>query len=148
MGIKLKDFDQVEAWKGGGGMLPPGKHHVEITETTEGTSSGGHDQIEIQFEAVNGTGGIKDWIVFAPAALGKARMLLEAVGIVPQGGDWEFPTGQLSGKKLTITVIEEPDRRDPTKTRRRVAAYEEGDKGGAAFDASEFGPKNDDDLPF
>lgn len=151
--IQVKDLDKTEAWKGGA-MLPPGQHVVRIESADDSTpSSGGHDQVEMEFQAQDGSGSIRDWLVFTPKTLGKARSLLDAVGIVPESGEWVFPTDALTGKTLTITVAQEPDRQGATnddgtpKMRSRVVAYTAASA--ASTPASGNGAtKSDDDIPF
>lgn len=122
MTIKVTAMDEVQPWSGTS-ILGAGNHPVSIGSAVEGTSRNGHDQVELEFDALDSTGSIRDWLVFTEGTLGKARMLLDAVGIQAQSGDWEFPTAQLVGRRLTITVAEEPDYNDPAKTRMRVKAY-------------------------
>jgi hypothetical protein len=147
MGIKVKDLDQVEAWKGGA-ILPPGRHTVTITKAEEGTSSGNYPQVELEFSSDQGS--IRDWIVFTENTLGKARQLLDAAGIAPEGGEWDFPTERLPGKRLSILVQEQPDRNDPTKTRTKVVSYEDLSQAtpGSSDPFAGVSGSNDDDVPF
>jgi hypothetical protein len=148
MGFKLKDLDKVEAWKGGA-MLPLGWHTVTIESADDSEkSSGGHDQVELRFTGK--LGDIREWMVFTPNSLGKAVALLNACGIEVKGGNWEFPTGELPGKALSIFVGEEDDRKKPGQKRRRVQAFEAAGKGTPLGDgASSNGAGGDgDDLPF
>ncbi|RPH33501.1 MAG: hypothetical protein EHM90_06340 [Chloroflexi bacterium] len=162
MGIKLKDMDAVEPMKGGV-MLPVGLHTVTIESAEEGESSGGHPQVEVKF--YNDLGDIRDWLIFAPPkvegqpsfAMQKARALLDAVGIISESGDWEFPTEKLQGKSLIIRVGEEPDNRGKTNDdgtplmRKRVYEYHEV-TGAEQPDTRDFSADNairkDDDIPF
>ena len=131
MSIKVKDMDQVEGWTGGG-TLGVGIHNVRITRATETVSTGGHDQVVVEYTALDGGASIRDWITFArggdgqikQGSLARARSLLDAVMIEPQGGDWEFPVAQLEGKKLQITVQEEPKWDDPEQTVLKVFAVD------------------------
>lgn len=151
--ISVSNMDQEKAWSGGA-MLGPGQHQVQIERADEGKSSGGHDQVELEFAATNGSGSIRDWLVFTPKTLGKARSLLDAVGIEAQSGEWEFPTSQLVGKNLTITVGQEPDRQGATnddgtpKMRTRVYAYAEPGTSTASTTGNGNGSSGDDDIPF
>ena len=141
MGITLKDMDKVEAWKGGA-VLQPGKHKVVILTAEEGKSSGGYPQVEMDFEAEDGTGSIRDWLVFSgEESLGKAKMLLDALGIVSESGEWEFPTTTLLGRKLVITVADQPYQ---GKSKMRVVGYA---PPGSDVPGSN-GSGTDDDIPF
>jgi hypothetical protein len=146
MGIPMSGIEQASAWKGGG-MLNKGWHTVTIDAAEEGQSRNGHPQVEIDYSSNDGS--IKEWLVFTEGTLGKARALLEAVGIEPKN-DENFPTAQLVGKKLSIFVGEEPDYKDPRKMRLRVQGYDEPGKSSAESGA---GPVDgtglaDDDIPF
>jgi hypothetical protein len=154
MGIKLTDMDKVEAWSGGA-MLGPGTHNVTIERADEGKSSGGHDQVELEFVSNAGAGSIRDWLVFTPATLGKARQLLDAVGIEAQSGEWEFPTAKIVGRKLEIMVNEVPhydeSKRAKGETQRKVTEYRTPGSGdGVPGDTNGLGPASasDDDIPF
>jgi hypothetical protein len=109
MAIEVEGMDEVEAWKGAG-ILGPGTHTVIIETADETESTGGHPQVELLFVSTEGLGEIRDWLTFPtdePArssALGRAKMLLEAVGIESKSGKWAFPVGDLPGKRLSITV--------------------------------------------
>lgn len=113
--IKVQDIDKVDGWSGGG-TLGVGVHDVRIDRATETVSSGGHEQIEVEYQSLDDGASIRDWITFAKdqngqikqGSLARARALLDAVMIEPQSGEWEFPIAQLEGKKLQITVKEEP----------------------------------------
>jgi hypothetical protein len=118
------NLDGVEAWSGGE-ILPPGKHPVRIDSAEEGQSSGGHPQVELTFTAIAGEhagAGIRDWLVVAPAAMGKVRQFLEAVGFQIPPGDFYLPTGQLVGRRLSVVVREEPNQQG--EKRSRVKVYE------------------------
>lgn len=147
MSIRVNDMDKVDAWAGGG-ILGPGKHEVEIGSAQEGMTRNDNPQVEIEFDALDGSGSIRDWLVFTPNSLGKARMLLDAIGIAPESGEWEFPTHQLGGKRLTIQVGLEPDYRDPSKTRNRVQAYLPAGQGDAEPAEAASVPDGEPDLPF
>lgn len=150
MGITLTDVDKAEAWSSGG-ILGPGRHKVKIVSATEGKSSGGHDQVELDFGALDGSGAILDWLVFTPNTVGKAKQLLDAVGIKAESGEWEFPTGALVDKQLCIYCADEPSMKDPSKLRTRVQAYEPlsaAAKGTGEQRDVKATPADDSDLPF
>lgn len=149
MGIKLSGMDEVEALKGS--LLPVGVHDVVIESADETESKNGHPQVELLFISPTGLGDIRDWLTFAKSSpeawemsLRRAKTLLDAVGIEAKGGDWEFPVGQLPGKRLSITVGEEPKWNDPSKTVRKVKAYA---PAGKSSDDDTFATP-DDELPF
>lgn len=153
MTILLKDMDKVDAWSGGG-ILGAGAHTVYVDRAEEGTSSGGHPQIELEFRSAQGAGSIRDWLVCIESTAGKVRSLLDATGIEPQAGEWQFEPRMLVGRKLDIRVSEEPDRNDPSKTRSRVQEY--ATAGALATDVpadtsglpAGNGAAKDDNLPF
>lgn len=122
MGIPVKDFDQVEAWKGST-LIPLGWNTVKITKAEEGTSRNNHPQVELEYTAEDGGATIREWLVFTEGSIGKAKSVTDAAGIEPKGGDWEFPTEQLVGKKLLVFVAEEPSFKDPDKTYRNVKSH-------------------------
>ena len=139
------NLDGVEAWKGGG-LLPPGTHHVEITDATEKTSTGGNPQVEVELRAVGGEydgGTLRDWLTLTPEAMGRVRQFLEAVRYEIPAGEFDMPVTQLVGRQCQIVVREELYNGE-TKT--KVKAYErpEGDVPAAAG----AGGGKDDDLPF
>lgn len=150
MTIKIKDLDKVETWKGGG-LLGPGAHIVTIESVVESTSSGGHPQIEIDFAADDGGGSIRDWLVVIPKTYGKVKSLIEAAGLKIEGDEWAFEPNTLVNRRLRIRVGDEPDFKDPSKTRARVQSYEQlptdvpGGNGGAPQPAA---ASDDSDLPF
>jgi hypothetical protein len=146
--MKVKDLDQTEAWSGS--ILGPGRHAVKIVKATEGTSSNQNPQIELEYQSLNSPGTIREWLVVLPTTYGKLKALLDAVGLVPEGGEWDFPTQSLVGRKLAIWVDEETDRQDPTKKRNRVNAHEALDTSDVPADTSGFGAQSasEADLPF
>lgn len=143
------DMTGVETWSAGD-ILPVGHHDVQITESKQGQSSGGHPQLELELTATGGEyegGSIRDWIVVIPSTAGKVKQLLEALGVKVPDGSLSFEASDLEGKRAKILVREEPDQEG--KPRTRVKAYEaaEGEPVGAASNGN--GRKSDaDDLPF
>lgn len=123
------DFGTAEAWEAGDKLLPAGEHVVEIMEAETGTSSGGHPQIEVKLS--NHDGGLRDWIVITPKSLGRAVALFDASGMSRPNAEqsdtdshaWTVYIDTLVGKKVGIAVREEPDYKDPTQTRLRIAGY-------------------------
>jgi len=153
MAIEVEGMDEVEAWSGTV-ILGPGKHSVIIDRADEGQSKAGNPQVEIQFVSTEGLGEIRDWLTFPTdpvareSAKGRAKMLLEAIGIESKSGKWTFPTNELVGKKLEITVMEEPKFNDPTKKVSKVKGFSPLDQSDVPADTSGFGAANPDDLPF
>lgn len=151
--MKVENLDQAEAWSART-ILGPGKHQVVIESAEESTSSGGHPEIQLEFEGIGASagGGIKDWLVVIPKTYGKVKMLLEAAGIAVEGGDWDMPVASLKGKKVAIYVTQKPDRNDPTKVRSEVVGYEPvGDTDGVPMDTNGLGAGEkiaDEDIPF
>lgn len=165
--ISVQNMDQADAWEGGAGILPPGKHVVAITEESDDTrSSGGNPQIVLQFTADDGMG-VKDWVVVKPpnpdgsgGTYGKVRQLFEACGLqVPAGPNAVLASAPLLGKRLMITVALQPSNQlDETtgqpKMRSRVVAYESAGSGnGQTTPSAQYasaGGANaiNDDIPF
>jgi hypothetical protein len=147
-------MDEVEAWSGTT-ILGPGTYSVIIDRADEGESRSGNPQVEVQFVSTEGLGEIRDWLTFPresparEAALGRAKMLLDAVGIESRSGKWEFPVGQLPGKRLSITVAKEESYKDPSKKVSTVKGFKALDAADVPADTSGFGAAPDDDeLPF
>jgi hypothetical protein len=147
MGFQVEDLDKADAWAAST-LLDVGWHTVRIAEATDGTSSGGHPQVELRLESADGD--IRDWLVYTPATKGKFVQVLQAAGIEPGEGKWTFPTQQLIGKEVGIKVGEEPDYNDPAKKRRRVQAYVPTDEMSSKPAPSGNGgaKADDDDIPF
>lgn len=127
--MSTNPFASAEPWEvSTERILPEGNHVVRIEEASGGTSSGQHPQIELRF--VNEAGSIRDWLVITQATVGKVVSLAQATGVGVPGDDdvdglrvrdeWIY---RLVGKTVGIVVREEPDNRDPSKTRTRVQGY-------------------------
>jgi hypothetical protein len=115
------DLTGVEAWKGGG--LTSGTHTCVIDEVSEGTSSGGYDQIELLLRSIDGPesgGKIRDWVVVNERTMGKVRALLEAAQIPVPEGTFRLDSSKLLGKVLAVIVRDEQHN---GATRPRVQAY-------------------------
>jgi len=155
MAIEVEGMDEVEAWSGTT-ILGPGRHSVIIDRADEGESRNNNPQVEIQFVSTEGLGEIRDWLTFPreqpalDAAKGRAKMLLDAVGIEAKGGKWAFPVDELVGKKLSIIVHEEPKFNDPSKTVSKVKSFQPLDASDVPADTAGLGQQStdDDDLPF
>jgi hypothetical protein len=116
-----------------GGILPEGNHLVTIDKVDgTGLSSGGHPQIEV--EASNDQGQIRDWMVTIPSAAFRPAALFAACGLEkPTEKQWlEEGTGfrldpkyleQCVGKTVGVIVREEPSWKDPTKMRSQVKGW-------------------------
>lgn len=142
------DMTDVEAWVAGD-ILPAGTHTIEVTDTEEGTSSGGHPQAELDMRCVSGQyvdGTIKDWIVVIPKTAGKVKQILEAFGVENLDGKVTFSASDLKGKRANIVVREEPY---DGKPRSKVKAYEPASEVAATNGSEPTEAKADeDDLPF
>lgn len=147
------NMTNVDSWKGGG-LLPPGRHVCVIDRCDEGTSSGGHPQLEIDLRSVAGAeegGTIRDWIVVIPKTLGKVRQFLEAAQVEIPEGEFDIPVASIPGRRVAIIVRTEPDQKG--EPRNRVVAYDEigpetdvpADTNGMAAVGS---GQRDDDIPF
>jgi hypothetical protein len=141
------DLTGVEAWAAGD-ILPSGTHTVEVTESKEGTSSGGHPQVELDLRCVAGQyvdGTIKDWIVVIPKTAGKVKQILEAFGVANLDGKVSFEASDLKGKRANIVVREEPyDGQMKSKVKAYEPASEVAQTNGSAPDSK----ADDEDLPF
>lgn len=146
-------LDNVEAWTVGD-ILPPGTHVCRIDNAAEGTSSGGHNQIELDLRCTTGEfidGTIKDWVVVTANSLGRVRQLLEAAGVVIPDGEFEFDVSQLNGKPVQIIVRQEPKPNGDIVS--RVKGYEAVSGNGLAANGSPPAAAvgsavKDSDVPF
>lgn len=144
-------LDNVEAWAAGD-ILPPGTHVCRIDNATEGTSRGGHPQIELDLRCTVGEfegGTLKDWVVVTQASLGRVRQLLEASGLDIPPGEFELDASALNGRPVQIIVREETKPDGGTAT--RVKGYEQVSGNGLAQNGSEpvaAGAVKDKSLPF
>lgn len=119
--MKIGSLKEVDAWSGGA-YLGIGTHPAEIISASEGKSSGGHDQFEMEWQAIDGPekgGTIKEWLVVIPSTLGKVKGLLESCGVENLDAIDEVTPEQLKGLKAAIVVRKEnPDDKYP-----RVIGY-------------------------
>jgi hypothetical protein len=123
-------FQSTDAWEvQTERLLPDGNHVVTIQSAEDGTSSGQHPQIEL--EVSNSQGRLRDWLVITDASIGKVVALAQAASVeLPSDEDildglrlkqsW---MDKLVGKKVGIVARDEPDYKDPTKTRTRIQGY-------------------------
>lgn len=114
------DVTDVEAWEASD-ILPPGTHKVEVIKAEEGTSSGGHPQLELELRAYEGEyqdGTIRDWIVVIPSTAGKVKQILEAFGIEKLVG---YGAEDFKSRKAQVIVRNELRE---GQERSRVKAYE------------------------
>jgi hypothetical protein len=126
-------FQSTEPWEVSlDRMLPPGNHVVDIAEAQDGTSSNDNPQIELRL--ANAEGAIRDWLVITEGTVSKIVALAQAAGVpLPEDDDLAEPgislrlkqswIDKLFNKKVGIVIREEPDYKDPTKTRSRVQGY-------------------------
>lgn len=141
------DMEGVEAWQAGD-ILPPGHHEIIVTESKEGTSSGGYPQLELELTATGGEyegGSIRDWVVVIPSTAGKVKQLLEAFGVKVPDGSLSFEASDLDGKTARILIREEPGQ--DGKPRSRVKAYEPSE-GTTAATSNGQRSEDKDPLPF
>jgi hypothetical protein len=124
--MRIPKMDQVEAWKGG--TLSQGRHVVEVEKVTEGTSSGGHPELEVLLRAIESDTEpgaiITDWITVTENSLGRLKQFLLACGADPDlfSEEREVSPDDLTDRTVTITVgpHQTPDR----KTVQRVKSYQ------------------------
>jgi hypothetical protein len=159
------DFGSADPWEvSTGTILSAGDHICDIVEIDgSGTSSGGYPQIELRVQ--NADGSSRDWIVITPSTQGKVSQLFRAVGIDPPGdGEFDPENGritakcldQLYAKKVGVIIRDEPDFKDPTRTRQRIQGYvsvskiAESDATPNGTTAMSFGgeTKSKPDIPF
>lgn len=92
-------------------FIPEGVHSVVITEATFKKATTGSDQLEVNFQA--GDGSVrKAWFSLVPQALWKLKGFLETIGI-PCEGKINLNPKSLIRKVCQISV--EPDINDPSK---------------------------------
>lgn len=117
--MKIGSLKEVEAWSGGA-YLGIGTHPAEIISAGEGKSSGGHDQFEMEWQAVDGPekgGTIKEWLVVIPSTMGKLKALLEACGVSIPEGEFDVAPDDLKGLRAAIVIRKEnPDDKYPRVT--------------------------------
>jgi len=159
MAIDLPNMDDVEGWSGGGGIFPFGDHRVRVTSAKQGTSTGGHNQFELELVGVDGEAkGMtqRDWITITENTLGRVKAALVAFGIPTKGGKLEASV--FVGREAVAII--RPDAKSNREPRRdglqwpRVVGYNPIDEarpsafdkpaaaksGGSSFDS--------DDIPF
>lgn len=151
--IPISNLNEVDTWEGGE-ILPPGTYVCQIDEAQEGTSSGGHPQIELSLRALgsehNG-GTIRDWIVVLDTTLGKVKSLLEAASVRIPEGDFDLDPTILEGQRVQILVREEPYEQ---KLRSKVKGYSPPPTNGAPgvheplVASAGSQSRIDDDIPF
>ena len=139
--MKIEGLKDAEEWTGGG-ILGPGYHEVKIAKAMEGESSGGHPQIELEFDGVGNPGSIRDWLVITPNTVGKLKQLTTAAGITIDSD--EFDATKLLGQRLSIFVAEEPDRQDADQD----AVAGQGIPAARRGQRRRWNGKSDADLPF
>jgi hypothetical protein len=119
-------------------ILGPGNHICDIREITAGpdtTSKNGYP--EVRLKLANEHGSLRDWItISSTTTFGQFTSLVLAAGFPesewPQAGTDFDPTNgmiyqayadKLLGKVVGVVAREEPDYRNPEKTRTRVKGY-------------------------
>jgi hypothetical protein len=118
------DLTGVEPWKGGD-ILPAGGHDVVCVEAGEGTSSGGHYQLELTWAAYTGEhqgAQLRDWVHVTEQTLGKVVQLLTAVGIPLPQGRFTLAPQPFLGKRCHIVARDRPKPDGTPKT--DIVAYE------------------------
>lgn len=149
------NLDGVEPWKGAA-VLSKGTHLVRCIDAEEGTSSGGHHEIHLTWEAVAGDekgASIQDWVQITETTLGKVRQLLEATRLPIPSGEFSLEARPFLGTSAEIVVRERA--RPDGQLRNEIAAYNAprsdvpSDTGfGARPMATAVAKAADDDVPF
>lgn len=151
--IAVPNLADTPAWSGGV-PLSLGWNRVTVEEAEAGKSSGGHPQVAFKFASSDG-GGIRDWLTFAPKAMGRVKLALDALG-VNTSVEFNLNPAALIGRACDIYITEEADRNDPDVKRKRVTSYRRADGSAPEADpitsgdplaASTAGSSNDD-IPF
>lgn len=146
--------NEVEAWSGGA-LMPPGRHLCTLDQVAEGTSSGGHPQIEVTMVVAAGAHigcSARDWIVVTDNSLGRVRQFLEAAGVEINEGEFEIPFGALLGRK--VTVLARQGHKPDGSEKLEIAAYMSPDAAGADVPVDDLPGEpvgagaRDDDIPF
>lgn len=101
------DFTGVESFS----LIPVGTHTVKVKDAEFKKAQTGSDQLEINFEALDGATR-KAWFSLVPQALWKVKQVLEALN-VPCEGKIRLNTKTLVGKTCQITV--ETDANDESR---------------------------------
>ena len=101
------------------GMIGPGQHEVTVDHVDEGTSSGGHPQLIIDFKNKAGAT-IRDWLVVIDSTTWKVKQLWDACGLEFPDDGGEINERDLIDKRLMIKV--EPQEYNGT-SRDRVTEY-------------------------
>lgn len=144
--MKIGNLNEVEAWKGGGG-LTVGTHDVVCIRAEETESSKGNPQIELEFEAIRGEeqgGTIRDWIVVIPATLGKVKGFMEACGVAIPEGEFNLNVSDIVGSTTRIVVRKEnPDDKYP-----KVVGYSATDATVSAAASTGAADPAADKIPF
>jgi hypothetical protein len=137
--------------------LPPGEYIVVVTESeVKPNSKGTGTIVKIKMQVIDGQHKgrtLYDNInITNPSAqaqsIGQSQLaaIAKACGVAKL-----LDTAQLHGKPIKVKVENEPDNRDPSKTRSRVSAYlwKESQVAAATAQAkSGPGPMSDEDVPF
>jgi len=140
------DLTNVEAWAPGD-ILPPGTHEVIVIAASEGTSSAGNPQLELEMQACAGEnegGTIRDWVHFTPKTAGKVKQVLEAFGMAAEGAvSIEAPA--FVNKRAQILVRQELYNGEQ---RTKVKAYSPASEAAPAAASNGQAKPDSDDLPF
>lgn len=108
-------------------LVPEGTYAARVKDCTETTSKKGNEMMVVDYQIVAGEARgmeVRDYIVDGYHE-DKMRDLIVAVGAAlpkpdPETGKSDIDPAELSGSRVTITVIHEPDREDPNHTWVRV----------------------------
>ena len=141
--MKVGDLNDVRPWRVGGAP-PPGDYTVRVADASEGTSSGGHPQIELTSVVVDGEyegAEVYDWIVAIESTKGKVRQLVDAFNVEVVDGELEI--AKLIGRCAIVAMRNEPKRDDPTQMVCRPQGYRS-----LPAVAKGARPSDDGDVPF
>jgi hypothetical protein len=127
-------FKDAEAWDVNDSTILGEGDYVLNVDSIDGTgnSSGGYPQIEIQMS--NSAGSLRDWIVVTQSSIGRVVAFTDAVGLPRPTDEQIQDTGdgfrlakayldQALSKKVGVVARDEPDYKDPSKRRTRIAGY-------------------------
>lgn len=98
------DFTGVESYS----LIPLGTHTVKVKDAEFTKAQTGSQQLAINFEDANGATR-KMWCSLVPAALWKAKQVLEALGLTGLDGRIRLNTKTLIGRTCQISVETDPN---------------------------------------
>lgn len=90
-----------------GGLVPAGRYLVRVVSVAQKQTLAGFEIWNLQMEIIGGEHDKKqmfDNIVFSPKAMGRAKLILRALGI-PLEQEREIRPSEAEGKKAVVSVV-------------------------------------------